>query len=120
MKESGTMDILQQGLMFRCLNWGDEQCSSGVKEFAEKPRVKKPGRALAVRYFPIKEIPRLNSICNGCREGFFRIENRECLICGSSRVETVLDKDFASPPLLFVYKCRDCGRLLFSDAELKD
>jgi hypothetical protein len=120
MKEPGAIDVLERGLMFRCLNWGDEQCLSGVRELAEKPRVKKRGAAADVRCLPINEIPRLNAICTGCREGFFRIEKRECLICGSNRVETVLDKDFASPPFLFVYKCRDCGRLLFSDKQLKD
>jgi hypothetical protein len=120
MKESRVLDVLERGLMFRCLNWGDEQCLSGVREFAEKPRVKKPGAKAAIRYFPTKEIPRLNAICAGCGEGFFRIERRECLICGSGRVEAIIEKEPGSSPILFMYKCADCGRLLFSDAQLED
>jgi hypothetical protein len=120
MRESEVMEPLEQGLMFRCLNWGDDLCLSGIKELAEEPRGKRPPAAGGVGRLPIKEIPRLNAICAGCRESFFRIEKRECPICGSSGAETVLEKDLASPPFLFVYKCRDCGRLLFSDAALKD
>lgn len=118
MKGLSDLDVLERGLMFRCLNWGDQECLSGVREFAEKPRVKKPRAAADVRCLPIKEIPRLNAICAGCQESFFKIEKRECPICGSSGAETVLEKDFASPPFLFVYKCRDCGRLLFSEGKL--
>jgi ribosomal protein L37E len=119
MKSALRTEALLDSLMFRCLNWGDQECLSGVREFAE-PEAKGPLAAAGSSYIPVKEIKRLNTICSGCQDGFFKIEKKVCLICGSNRVETVIEKGSASPPLLYVFKCEDCGRLLFSDVELKD
>jgi hypothetical protein len=120
MKTVQRTDTILQGLMFQWLNWGDEECLSGVRGFADKPETKRPFTVAASSYIPLKEITRLNAICSGCRDVFFKIEKKECLICGSDQVEPMIKKESVSSPLLFIYKCEDCGRLLFSDMELKD
>jgi ribosomal protein S27AE len=117
MKNLQRTDTILQGLVFRCLNWGDPECLSGVREFAE-PKAKRPLAVAGSSYIPLKEIKRLNAICSGCRDGIFEIDKKECIICG--RLQPIVEKDSTSKLLLYVFKCEDCGRLLFSIAELKD
>jgi DNA-directed RNA polymerase subunit RPC12/RpoP len=119
MKELYVTDLLEQCLMFHCLNWGEPDCLSGAKGFAERSEIKTP-EAASRGFLSATEMTRLNELCSHCKAAFLRIQKRECPICGSDQVETILEKDSIPSPILFVYKCETCGRLLFSDAELKE
>ena len=66
----------------------------------------------------------LDKICAACSEGQFRIEKRECPVCGSLNIDSRIIKGLAygSTGLsrqLYLYKCENCGKNLVSIIELK-
>jgi hypothetical protein len=117
-------EILDQGLMFRCLNWGDFVCQADVKEFVGLKEKGRWGEDTQCLPTPDK-LKRLNDICKYCLDACFEIFERACPSCGNRQIisDYIVSENSAAYKAsqvcnLYLYKCPECGKSLFSGKEL--
>jgi hypothetical protein len=110
--------ILNQGLMFQCLNWGDSGCHPEIIEFFDFKKIKGPKDE--TRRLPnLDEIKKFNEICKQCPKAYLEIHKKECPACGSNNIVAGFaprlgDNNFKTPHILHPYYCVACGKYLFS------
>jgi hypothetical protein len=117
-------EAFAQGLMFRCLNWGDFVCRADVKEFVglkEKAKQEDDTRRLPSP----RKLRRLNHICRDCQDACLEIFERACPSCGNRQIisDYIVSENSTACKAsqvcnIYLYKCPGCGKSLFSGEEL--
>jgi hypothetical protein len=110
--------ILGQGILFRCLDWGNSGCHPAIKQFFDLEKQSKTRRLPT-----LDELNRFNEICRRCRKAYLEIYKKECPACGSSYiVEGFVTRPNNNaderPHVIYPYYCTACGKYLFSGVEL--
>ena len=110
--------ILNQGLMFHCLNWGEPGCRPEIAEFFDLHKTRLP-KDETRRLPTIDELIKLNEVCKQCPKAYLEIKKKECSACGSNKIVDGFTPNFnphatKKPRLLYSYYCVSCGKYLFS------
>ncbi|MDH7511974.1 MAG: hypothetical protein QHH14_03385 [Clostridiales bacterium] len=115
-------NILNQGLMFQCLNWGDSGCRPEIVKFFDFEKTKRPEDD-SRRLPTLNELEKLNEACKQCPKAYLEIHKKECPACGSHQIVAGFaprlgTNNFKTPHVIHPYYCVACGKYLFSGIKL--
>jgi|GEM_PF-2027982 len=121
-KKDETEAVLNQGLMFHCLNWGEPGCRPEILEFFDSKKTCR-GDQDTVRLPTVEELKKLNDMCRVCHKAYLEIYKKECPACGSDKIVEGFAPNFndragRKPRFLYPYYCVACGKYLFSADKL--
>lgn len=121
-KKDETEAVLNQGLMFHCLNWGETGCCPEIVEFFDSKKTN-CGSQDTVRLPTLGELAKLNDTCRLCPRAYLEINKKGCPVCGSNKIVEGFAPNFNTqagrkPRFLYPYYCVACGKHLFSTEKL--
>ena len=99
-----------KSLMFNCINWGGIDCHPEVSGH-KYPKKLKNGEDPPL--WPVgAELRELDEICKSCELRFFKIEKRECLVCGgrdfTERTGLEINMEGTNRYENSYFKCKTC------------